>query len=126
MPVLQHWISQREPWIFENSKLPVWLSKISPIEIHAISLGCFVFSKGKVSKMTRRHETIHYHQQIELLFVGFWIMYAFFWWQGLIRYRNGKEAYRQNPFEREAYDNERKYTYLKKRPLWNWVQYTRR
>ena len=126
MSILQHWISQREPWIFENSKLPVWLSKISPIEIHAISLGCFVFARGKVSKVTRRHETIHYHQHLELLFVGFWALYAFFWWQGLIRCRNGKEAYRQNPFEREAYDNERKYTYLKKRPLWNWVQYTRR
>jgi hypothetical protein len=124
MSILQHWISQREPWIFENSKLPAWLSKISPIEIYAISLGIFVFCRGKASKTIRRHETIHYHQQLELLFVGFWVLYVFFWWVGLIRYRSGKKAYRENPFEREAYDNERKYTYLEKRPLWNWVHYT--
>ena len=76
-----------------------------------------------MSKTTRRHETIHYHQQLEMLFIFQWITYGVFWLIGLVRYRNGAEAYRQTPFEREAYENQKKYTYLEKRPLWNWVNY---
>ena len=60
-----------------------------------------------------------------MLFVGQWILYATFWLIGLVKYRSGKKAYYENPFEREAYDNEKKYTYLDKRPLWNWVHYIR-
>ena len=52
-------------------------------------------------------------------------MYGIFWVVGLLRYRNGKKAYYENPFEREAYDNQKKYTYLEKRPLWNWVNYVK-
>ena len=125
MNFLQRWISKRRPWVFENSKLPVWLSKLAPIEIWAMSFACFVVCRGEMSKTTRRHETIHYHQQLELLFVGQWILYASFWLIGLVRYRNGKKAYYENPFEREAYDNQKKYTYLEKRPLWNWVRYVK-
>jgi hypothetical protein len=120
---IQNWISKRKPWVFENSRLPVWVSKLAPIEIWALSFACFVFCRGELSKTTRRHETIHYHQQWELLFVGQWILYGVFWLVGLVRYRSGEKAYRENPFEREAYDNEKKYTYLEKRPLWNWRKY---
>jgi hypothetical protein len=121
MKWVQKWMSKREPWVFENSKIPVWLSKISPIEIWALSFACFVFCRGSISKTTRRHETIHYHQQIELLFVGQWLLYGLFWIVGLVKYRSGAIAYRENPFEREAYRNEKKYSYLEKRSLWNWV-----
>lgn len=125
MSWLQKWISKRSPWVFENSRIPAWLSKISPIDIWAVSIACFVFCKGDISKTTRRHETVHYHQQLELLFVGQWLLYGLFFLVGLVRYRSGKKAYRENPFEREAYDNEKKYTYLDKRPLWNWKNYIR-
>lgn len=125
MKWLQQWISKREPWVFENSKIPVWLSKISPIEIGALSFAFFVFARGTISKRLMRHETIHYHQQLEMLFVFQWILYGLFWLVGLVRYRDGAKAYRENPFEREAYSNQNKYTYLDKRPLWNWVHYVR-
>jgi hypothetical protein len=121
----QNWLSKRKPWFFNNSKIPVWLSKLAPIEIWALSFACFVFCRGEISKTTKRHETVHYHQQWELLFVGQWILYALFYLIGLVRYRNGQQAYRENPFEREAYDNQKKYTYLEKRPLWNWIHYIR-
>ena len=121
----QKWISKRTPWIFENSRIPAWLSKISPIDIWAVSIACLVFCKGKMSKTTQRHETIHYHQQLELFFVGQWFLYAFFYLVGVVRYRSFKKAYRENPFEREAYDNQAKYSYLKKRPLWSWKNYIR-
>ena len=124
MKWLQSWISKREPWIFENSKIPVWLSKVAPIEINALSFGPFVFCRGELSKTSRRHEIIHYHQQIEMLFVFQWIMYGYYHLRGLMTGHRGDQAYYQNPFEREAYDNEKKYTYLEKRPLWNWLKYT--
>ena len=120
---IRKFISKRKPIVFENSKIPVWLSKISPIEISALSLACFVFARGKMNKTTRRHETIHYHQQLELLFVFQWVLYALFWLFGLVRYRSPELAYRENPFEREAYSNAKKTTYLDKRPLWNWRHY---
>jgi hypothetical protein len=123
MSWLQEWISKRNPWIFENSKLPIWLSKIAPIEVNAVSFACFVFCRGKLSKTSKRHETIHYHQQLEMLFVFQWLLYGLFTLAGLVKYRNGKDAYYENPFEREAYANEKKYTYLEKRPLWNWIRY---
>ena len=124
MSWVQNWISKREPWVFEDNKIPVWLSKVAPIEVNAVSFACFVFCRGKLSKTSRRHETIHYHQQLEMLFVFQWLLYGLFTLGGLVRYRDGEKAYRENPFEREAYDNEKKYTYLEKRPLWNWLKYT--
>jgi hypothetical protein len=121
--MLQKWISNRSPLVFENSRVPVWLSKIAPIEIGGISLLGFIFCRGEITKTQRRHETIHFHQQLELFFIGFFLSYAAFWVINLVRFRDPRKAYYESPFEREAYSNERKYTYLKKRPLWNWVRY---
>ena len=121
--IIRGFIAKREPFIFENSKIPVWLSKISPIEIEALSFACFVFARGKMNKTTRRHEIIHYHQQLEMLFVFQWLLYGIFWLVGLVRYKSSKKAYYENPFEREAYANAKKTTYLNKRPLWNWRHY---
>tara|TARA_B100000424_G_scaffold231789_1_gene194235 strand:+ start:1864 stop:2229 length:366 start_codon:yes stop_codon:yes gene_type:complete len=112
-----------KPIFIENSKVPVFLSKFAPIDIWAINFGPFVWCKGVLSKTTRRHETIHYHQQLELLFVFQWILYGLFWLVGYGKYLDGKEAYRQNPFEQEAYDNEKKFTYLAKRKPWAWRKY---
>ena len=123
MEIVRKWISRQEPFVFENSKIPVCLSKLSPVEINALSFACFVFCRETLSKTTLRHETIHYHQQLELLFVGFWALYVFFYLRGLARYFNGEKAYRNNPFEREAYDNERKIKYLERRQLWAWRDY---
>lgn len=116
--------SKMKPIFVENSRVPVWLSKIAPIEIGAIAVGPFVWSRGELNKTTRRHETIHFHQQLELLFLFQWILYGIFWLVGYIKYRDGKKAYYQNPFEQEAYDNERKRTYLEKRKLWSWRSYS--
>lgn len=111
------------PWFIENSKVPVWLSYLAPINIFAISFGLWVWCRGTMNKTTKRHETIHYQQQLELLFVFQWILYGLFWLIGMVKYRNGEKAYRENPFEREAYDNERKLTYLEKRKRYAWTKY---
>lgn len=67
-----------------------------------------------------RHEQIHLKQQTELWFVGFLILYAFFFIQGLLKWRNTSKAYRQNPFEVEAYLRHRDVGYMKYRPKFNW------
>ena len=114
-----------EPRFIENSKVPVTLSKIAPLEIGAISFGWWVWSRGTVGVVTRRHETIHFQQQLELGFVLQWVLYVLFWLVGLVVYRfDGYKAYRENPFEREAYANERKTKYLPEtRMRWSWVRY---
>ena len=63
-----------KPLMFENSKIPVWLSKIAPIEIWALSFFIFVFCRAKLNDVTKRHEIIHFQQQLELAFVGQWIL----------------------------------------------------
>ena len=116
-------LKNRKPWFIENSKIPIWLSYLAPIDIWAISFGCWVWCRGIISESTRRHEATHFQQQLELLFIGQWILYLSFWLWGLIKYRDGKLAYRESPFEREAYRNEMDVDYLASRPRYNWINY---
>jgi len=112
----------KEPIFIENSRVPVWLSNFAPINIWAFSFGCWVWCRGKLSQTTRRHETIHYHQQLELLFVFQWVFYISFWCIGLIRYRDGEKAYRENPFEREAYKHQHDIDYISTRRFCAWMK----
>ena len=112
-----------KPIFIENSKVPGWLSHIAPINIWAINLGPFVWCKGTLSERDKRHETIHYQQQLELLFVGQWLLYFLFWLWNMAVYRNGAVAYMNNPFELEAYANDNKDGYLLTRKRYSWVRH---
>ena len=94
-----------KPFFIENSKLPVWLSYLAPIEIGAITLGFLVISRGEMSETTRRHETIHYQQYLELLFIGFLLIYFYDYIRNLLRGMSGQEAYYNLRAEKEAYSN---------------------
>lgn len=111
------------PLMFEDSKIPVWLSKIAPIDIWAISFANFVFCRGKLSVTTKRHETIHFQQQLELLFLGQWILYGGYWLIRYFKHGDGKLAYEENPFEREAYANQETIDYLDSRKRYSWIKY---
>ena len=111
------------PIFIENSKVPVLLSYVAPINIWAISFGLWVWCRAEMDEQTRRHEAIHFWQQVELLFVMQWILYGVFWLIGMARIRNGTLAYYQNPFEIEAYENESNPDYLKERKLYSWRKY---
>ena len=112
-----------KPLFFENSKIPVWLSKVAPINIGALSFAFFVWGRDGLSERTKRHETIHYQQQLEMLFVFQWIMYGAFWLRGYWKYRNGKQAYYQCPFEQEAYGNQDDIEYFEFRKRYAWLKY---
>ena len=112
-----------KPIMFENNKIPAWLSKFAPINIWAISFFIFVFCRGKLGTHTRIHETIHFQQQLELLFVFQWILYGAYWVLGFIKYKDGKRAYYRNPFEQEAYTSELDTNYLQNRKRFSWWKY---
>ena len=113
-----------KPYLFEDSKIPVWLSKIAPIEIYAVSFFIFVWCRSKMPYYVQRHETIHFQQQLELLFIGQWILYGLFYVKNFIKYKgDGRRSYINNPFELEAYANEKNYNYLKERKRYNWIKY---
>lgn len=111
------------PIILENSKLPIWLSYIAPIDVGAFSFFIIVASRGTMSERTKRHETIHYKQQLEMLFIFQWIMYGFYHLKGLLSGLSGDEAYYVNPFELEAYENDDNSNYLKERKSYAWLSY---
>lgn len=111
------------PLFFENSKIPGLLSKISPIEIEAISLGIAVFSKEKMNEQTKNHESIHFRQWVELGFIGFLILYPAFWIRNRLRGMNGELAYFKSPFELEAYQFQNDLKYLERRHNYAWLHF---
>ena len=113
-----------KPWFFENSRVPVWLSRVAPIEITAITLFCFVFSRGVISEKTKRHETIHFQQFLECGVLPFIVIYYLDYLVKYIAYRgDGKKAYRSICFEREAYHFDDDESYLEKRSRYVWLKY---
>ena len=92
----------------------------------AINLLGIVFARrdyGRLGAEELRHEGIHSIQQREMLFVAFYIWYVLEWFVRLVRYRNGKQAYRNISFEREAYAMQHDPDYRHHRPLFAWWKY---
>ena len=91
----------------------------------AITLFPFVLI-GSRTRLTRRlvvHERIHLLQQLEMLIIPFYLCYLLEYLVRLLHYRSGHKAYRNISFEREAYDQDANFSYLKQRPFWGWLRY---
>lgn len=91
----------------------------------AINLFGIVFARREcrpISNTIIRHESIHTAQMQELLYVGFYLLYLLEWiFRCVKRIYTGQEAYRYVSFEREAYANQRKRTYLTyRKPFAQW------
>ena len=111
-----------KPIFVENSRIPVWLSYLAPINIAAITLFFLVFSREKMSEVVKRHETIHFQQMLETGVVGFLVLYLWDYLHGYIKYRDGATAYRMIRAEQEAYDNDHDENYLATRPRFSWIK----
>jgi len=112
----------KQPIFIENSKIPIWLSKIAPIEIGAITLGFIVLSRDEMSEITKRHETIHYQQFLETLFIGFVFIYFYdYAINRFVRGMDGVTAYANIRAEKEAYLNHYDETYLDTRKRYAWL-----
>ena len=115
----------KKPIFIENSRIPVWLSKLTPIEINAITLGPIVLSRGKISKKTKLHETIHFIQYKELFWIGFLLIYFYdFLFSAIVR-RKGftRESYLAIRFEQEAHHCDDYEDYLENREPYAWKNY---
>ena len=89
----------------------------------AINICGLIFSKVHPTQRLLRHEHIHTLQQIEMLFVFFYLWYGAEWFVNLLRYRNLHRAYRNISFEREAYACEHILDYPRHRRFWAWIRY---
>lgn len=80
-------------------------------------------SREDLGEIVVNHEKIHFRQQIEMLFIFFYLWYLV---EYLIRWMGGQskeKAYRGISFEREAYQFQENKDYLKTRKLYSWVKY---
>lgn len=123
-----------KPQFYENSKVPVVLSYLSPVswinwiqgkptfEIWGITILWFIFCRGELSKGTKRHEVIHVIQGEELYYIGFYVLYVFDWLKGLIKYRDADKAYRRIRAEQEAYSNDHDPDYPETRAPREWIK----
>lgn len=78
---------------------------------------------AKHDKVLLYHEKIHLRQQLEMLFIFFYLAYLINYLINLIKYKNHQKAYLNIIFEREAYKNERNFVYLEQRRFWEWRFY---
>jgi hypothetical protein len=128
--------------VYEDS----WLAKLILAKgFAAITLGCFVLAKGKLTERMKRHEMIHVAQYLEVtctMLVGlalasvltgmWWLLaltpvvyyglYVFNWFVAFL-VPTVENPYRAISFEREAYDNEDSACYINNRPLFGWIRY---
>ncbi len=84
----------------------------------AITLFGMIFTRNRslLTDTLVNHEMIHCRQQLELLYLPFFIIYVMEWLYYIIRFRNWDRAYRSISFEREAYANGHDLHYLESRP----------
>lgn len=77
--------------------------------------------RHKVDEVLINHEKIHFRQQIETLWIGFFVLYfAQFIWQRF-KNKNSYDAYLAIPFEKEAYTFENDMQYLARRKWFAWL-----
>ena len=79
----------------------------------AMAVCPLIFVRGtSISAKSMNHEMIHFEQQKELWFIGFYLLYLYFW---------ATKGYKKIPFEREAKSNEYDFTYLRNRKKFAWI-----
>ena len=99
---------------------------ISFLPIAGMALFPFILIKRpdyKQDQIFINHEKIHLAQQLELLLIGFYILYLANYFFNLIKYFNHDKAYRNIVFEKEAYSMESDLRYLRKRKFCEWVTF---
>jgi len=102
------------------------LFKFFPRRYIAMAIWPFIFVRDKtihINPTLLNHEKIHFRQQIEMLWIFFFIWYTTEFIIHLIRFRNWDKAYRTISFEKEAYTHESNLNYMRNRKLWSFLKY---
>ena len=103
----------------------IWKNKYIPFKgFKAMAIWPIIFVRGEnVSEKTLNHERIHFRQQIELLWFGFYLLYIIEYIANLTVFFDSKKAYREISFEKEAYNNAGNKDYLSTRKMFGqWRQ----
>lgn len=104
------------PWI-----IPVARRLFGQYDGFAFFIFIFYYRDTPNRAQILNHERIHFWQQVELLFLGHWVLYLLFYaWYRIIGLTHDC-AYRAIPFEREAYRYEHDLSYLEGRKIFAWL-----
>ena len=99
---------------------------IFPSTFNALAVWPFIILKEhglKYDTVLIHHERIHLRQQLELLWIFFFVIYLAEFLAKIIIYKQPKRAYRNISFEREAYENEYDLGYAQRKSLWSFRGY---
>lgn len=99
---------------------------LKSMKISGITLFPFIILQRKEDCKNRvliNHERIHLRQQLELLILPFYFLYVTEYILRLIYLRNRYQAYRSISFEKEAYENETDFNYLRNKGFWSFLNY---
>lgn len=93
----------------------------------AITLLCFMVirreRKDTFPWWAQNHEEIHFRQELELLFIGFYVLYLLEFLVKLCVTRSWSRAYRSVSLEQEAYYGQMDHIYLRYRRHYRWKKY---
>lgn len=91
----------------------------------AICLCGFLFIRHstRLTPTLLRHEGIHARQQLECLYLPFFLWYVTEFTLRLLHHRNWFRAYRMLAFEQEAYAHQADRHYLQRRRAFAWLKY---
>ncbi|MBQ0047741.1 MAG: hypothetical protein KBT33_09630 [Prevotellaceae bacterium] len=105
----------------------IYTKNFPPGEFHGINLFGVLFAKrrfGKMLDVELNHELIHTKQQIEMLFLFFYLWYGVEFLVRMFQYRfDRSRAYYNISFEREAYANMKNPEYKYHRKRFSWTKY---
>lgn len=91
----------------------------------AITIGNIIFVRKEaiITDTLINHESIHYEQEKELGYVGFYLLYILEYLYKRVKYKNAYKAYYEVSFEQEAYDNQHDLNYITNRIKFSWLKY---
>jgi hypothetical protein len=92
----------------------------------AMALYPFILVKSAAMKEDKElihHEKIHHRQQLELLLVGFYLLYGMHYLFNLLKYKHHFTAYKRIIFEREAFAMDKDLDYLKRRKIFAFLKF---
>jgi hypothetical protein len=98
-----------------------WLVLVNKLPSDGMAIFPFILLKKSSLPFTKtliQHERIHLQQQIELLFIPFYLWYLTEYIYFRIKFKNHHKAYLNIRFEKEAYTHQSTIDYLSKRKFW--------
>lgn len=92
--------------------------------ITAVTLFPFILVRSELmdDDILINHESIHIEQYKELLFLGFFLIYAYDFMKAIFSGHSWESAYHEIRLEKEAYAHEADKDYLKSRRRYNWFK----